>query len=121
MRQYTGRRLTVSRNNFPLTSSQLYDGCPTLGHTARLSCEYAPRQFVMKPLLDILYGPPHTSFIGGKMWASPTERPLALPPAKDERPMRELPHVKVFPTDLIGDMHTAFEAVCAKLGSAAVR
>lgn len=32
--------------------------------------------------------------------------------------MRELPHVKVFPTDLIGDMHTAFEAVCAKLGLA---
>jgi hypothetical protein len=29
--------------------------------------------------------------------------------------MRDLPHVKVFPTGLIDDMHKSFEAVCAKL------
>jgi hypothetical protein len=29
--------------------------------------------------------------------------------------MRELPDFKPFSTDLIGDMHKAFEAVCAKL------
>jgi hypothetical protein len=32
--------------------------------------------------------------------------------------MRNLPDVKLFPTDLIDDMHKAFEAVCAKLGLA---
>jgi hypothetical protein len=32
--------------------------------------------------------------------------------------MRDLPSVKLFPTDLIDDMHKAFEAVCAKLGLA---
>jgi hypothetical protein len=29
--------------------------------------------------------------------------------------MRDLPDVKLFPGDLIDDMHKAFEAVCAKL------
>jgi hypothetical protein len=29
--------------------------------------------------------------------------------------MRDLPHVKLFPSDLIDDMHEAFEAVCATL------
>jgi hypothetical protein len=29
--------------------------------------------------------------------------------------MRDLPDFKPFSTDLIGDMHKAFEAVCAKL------
>jgi hypothetical protein len=32
--------------------------------------------------------------------------------------MRDLPHVKLFPSALIDDMHKAFEAVCAKLGLA---
>jgi hypothetical protein len=29
--------------------------------------------------------------------------------------MRDLPHVKVFPSSLIDDMHRSFEAVCVKL------
>jgi hypothetical protein len=29
--------------------------------------------------------------------------------------MRDLPHVKLLPSDLIDDMHEAFEAVCATL------
>jgi hypothetical protein len=37
---------------------------------------------------------------------------LALPPAKEERPMRDLPDVKVFPNSLIDDMHKSFETVC---------
>jgi hypothetical protein len=32
--------------------------------------------------------------------------------------MRDLPHVKVFPSSLIDDMHKSFEAVCARLGLA---
>lgn len=32
--------------------------------------------------------------------------------------MRALPEAKLFSTDLIDDMHTAFEAVCSKLGLA---
>jgi hypothetical protein len=32
--------------------------------------------------------------------------------------MRDLPDFKPFSSDLIGDMHKAFEAVCAKLGLA---
>jgi hypothetical protein len=35
--------------------------------------------------------------------------------SKEERPMRDLPDLKPFSADLIGDMHKAFEAVCAKL------
>jgi hypothetical protein len=30
--------------------------------------------------------------------------------------MRDLPDVKLFPGDLIDDMHKAFEAVCSNLG-----
>jgi hypothetical protein len=32
--------------------------------------------------------------------------------------VRDLPEFKLFSSDLIGDMHKAFEAVCAKLGLA---
>jgi hypothetical protein len=35
--------------------------------------------------------------------------------SKEESPVRDLPEFKLFSSDLIGDMHKAFEAVCAKL------
>ena len=35
--------------------------------------------------------------------------------------MRDLPHVKVFPSPLIDDMHKSFEAVCASSVSPAIR
>jgi hypothetical protein len=48
-----------------------------------------------------------------RLLGAPPERLVALPASTERQQMRDLPRVELFPSDLIGEMHTAFETVCA--------
>jgi hypothetical protein len=71
----------------------------------------------MKPSFDMRNNARRFASIGSKrclgIAGSETDRAPAC--SRRREPMRDLPGANLFPSNLIGDMHRAFDAVCAKL------